>query len=147
MEVFRMTQFLFSAISFLGLLAPCPAADERPRVTAPQLVETFYSNAAAVEEYYLEKEIIVTGKFRWVTRDHSPQTVDIEKDSFYAMEMDLESAGKSTGLTLVLVFDQSHRKKLADLKQKDYVTVSGTCKRSGRSVTIEVVDCKLVASK
>jgi hypothetical protein len=90
-----MTQFLFSTIGLLGFIAPCPAADERPRVTAPQLVETICFNDAAVEEYYLEKPIIVSGMVRWITREYSPQTVDIDKVSLFAMELDLETVPKA----------------------------------------------------
>ncbi len=142
-----MMELMLFLTGCTGLLGPCAGPDETPSVLARQLVDAFYGNQAAVEEYYLEKKVILSGTVQRITRDHESYTADLPKGSYYAMEMDLGNVREKTGLTLVLVFDQAHRKQLAALRTGEYVTVSGICKRWGRSATIEVVDCKLIVSK
>jgi hypothetical protein len=142
----RMMQLLFLAVSFCSQPGPVPAADAT-RVSATGLIADFHDNDAAVDEYYLEKQLVVTGTVWRITRDYSPQTVKLAKDSYYAMEMDLDDVGKRTSMTLVLLFDKAHRKQLAELGRGSSVTVTGICKRLGRSVTVEVVNCRLVTEQ
>ena len=66
---------------------------------------------------------------------------------YYSMEMEIDESVRRSGLQLVMVFDLKHRKKLAELKRGESVAVAGTCKRLGRSVTIELLDCKLLFPK
>ena len=150
----------FALVMVLAVACPVRAEEksgnghgkEPQRVTATQLVESFWTNAASTDEHYLDKEVIVTGKLVWIRRDkevqnrRDGQAFDATPE-YYSMEMEIDESVRRSGLQLVMVFDLKHRKKLAELKRGESVAVAGTCKRLGRSVTIELLDCKLLFPK
>ena len=142
-----MMQFILVAWIPLGLVATGSPKTRPAKLTAPELIYVFRTNAAAVDEYYLDKKVIVSGKLLCITRDYSPQNCDSTGKTIYAMWVELEKVGKSSDMNLVLLFDEKHRKQLAKLKRNDQVAVKGICKRLGQSVTVELLDCTLCPQK
>jgi hypothetical protein len=120
-----------SAIACLGLLlaSRTGAQEAPPKLAATDLVAAFMTNEAHADEHYAGKVVEVTGILARVSRSkHPPQHPGPED---YVVELLTGDAGHGDKvvLELLLAFDASARKQLAELKPRQTITVRGECSK------------------
>jgi hypothetical protein len=148
--------FLMACAGLFGL--GVLRADEKAapvRVTMAELVETYLTNVARAEEYYQHKRVEVTGKMkrvRWGDRSSEQRGWYIQHDYVMDLDVDVGQARKGKA-SLELHFDHDQRKKLADLKVGQQVTVVGECSCYGfpqdesGNLSLKLTGCQLVHQK
>ncbi|MCI0464382.1 MAG: OB-fold putative lipoprotein [Gemmataceae bacterium] len=139
-----------------ALLAGRSGADDVtkiPSVTVSELIETFLTNEAYADEFYVGRQIEVSGKVVRISRSKYGSSETEGGD--YVLELDRFS---NRGLTVLLFFGSAERKQLAQVKPGQNVTLRGTCRqraiwaedaRTGGYETsqVRVVACKLVRAE